>query len=352
MAKRKVVYICDLNNTTSFIDSPEVHEMLDPLWEKYDIEFQAVQDQENLGMSFTEFAERFEKEGPEWYETPQKVLDAVADADILMFNYVLANKRLIDAAKKCKLLLTTRGGVENVNIPYATEKGIQVANSPFANNFSVPDFTIGLILAATRCIVKAEIGGIDGWHPELAANCRAMCDLEIGLVGFGAIARNVAKKLSGFGCKILVTDPYVPDQAIQEAGCIPLPMDEFLRRADVVCLHVRLLPSTKGMFGKECLDRMKPTAWLVNTARAGLIDTDALLDALQNKRIAGAALDVFDKEPLPVDSPFLELDNVILEPHISGSTSDTKLARIKCFLDDFEQYLATGNISAKVNFKT
>lgn len=351
MEKRKLVYICDQNNHVAFMNSPEVHEMLDPVWEKYNVDFKVVQDQEDMGMSFTAFAEKFEKNGTEWYETPQKVLEAVADADILMFNYVLANKQLIDAAARCKLLLTTRGGVENVNVAYATKKGIQVANSPFSNNFSVPDFTIGLILAATRNIVKAEIGR-GGGRPELVGRCRTMRAMKIGLLGFGAIARSVAKKLSGFGCTVLVSDPYVSDEAVRAAGCVPLPLENFLQEADVVSLHVRLLPSTKGMFRKECFERMKPTAWLINTARAGLVDTDALLEALRQRKIAGAALDVFDKEPLPPDSPFFALDNVILEPHISGSTSDTKLARLKCCLEDLENYLATGEIAAKVNFKT
>ena len=139
MDKRKVVYVCDVNNTTEFMTSRPVRALLDPLWEKYNVDFVTVQDQENLGMSFTQFAEKFEKTGPEWYTPPQKVLDAISDAEVILMNYVLAPKMFLDAAKQCRLLLTTRGGVENVNVPYATEKGIQVANSPFSNSFSVPD---------------------------------------------------------------------------------------------------------------------------------------------------------------------------------------------------------------------
>lgn len=116
-------------------------------------------------------------------------------------------------------------------------------------------------------------------------------------------------------------------------------------------VHVRLLPATRGMFTKDFFAQMKPTAWLVNTARSGLIDTQALLDALRGKRIAGAALDVFDIEPLPTDSPFYTLDNVLLTPHLAGSTCDTRLARLKCFLPDLEGYFRTGRIQAKVNFR-
>ena len=334
------------------MNSPEVKALLDPLWETYQVDFSAVQDQEDLGMSFTEFAEKFEKNGPEWYTPPQKVLNAVKDAEVIMMNYVLAPKVLIDAAPRCKLLLTTRGGVENINVAYATEKGIQVANSPFSNNFSVPDFTIALILAATRHIFQSEIGICGGaWSPPPAKSCKAMQDLSIGLLGFGTIAQSVAKKLAGFGCKILAADPFVPQKVMEDMGCLPCTTEELLQRSDVLSIHVRLLPATRKMFRAEHFDRMKPSAWFVNTARAGLVDTEALLEALQKKKIAGAALDVFDKEPLPPDSPFFDLENVILEPHLSGSTCDTKLARIQCVLGDLENYLRNGTVSAKVNFR-
>ena len=321
MDKRKVVYVCDVNNTTEFMTSRPVRALLDPLWEKYNVDFVTVQDQENLGMSFTQFAEKFEKTGPEWYTPPQKVLDAISDAEVILMNYVLAPKMFLDAAKQCRLLLTTRGGVENVNVPYATEKGIQVANSPFSNNFSVPDYTIALILAAVRRLFEIQLRpcGPD-WDAAHACAGRRMCDLKIGLLGFGTIARSVAEKLQGFGCEVLVSDPFVPDETICAARCVPVTTQDLLAQADVVSVHVRLLPATRGMFTKDFFAQMKPTAWLVNTARSGLIDTQALLDALRGKRIAGAALDVFDIEPLPTDSPFYTLDNVLLTPHLAGST--------------------------------
>ena len=352
MDKRKVVYVCDVNNTTEFMTSRPVRALLDPLWEKYNVDFVTVQDQENLGMSFTQFAEKFEKTGPEWYTPPQKVLDAISDAEVILMNYVLAPKMFLDAAKQCRLLLTTRGGVENVNVPYATEKGIQVANSPFSNNFSVPDYTIALILAAVRRLFEIQLRpcGPD-WDAAHACAGRRMCDLKIGLLGFGTIARSVAEKLQGFGCEVLVSDPFVPDETICAARCVPVTTQDLLAQADVVSVHVRLLPATRGMFTKDFFAQMKPTAWLVNTARSGLIDTQALLDALRGKRIAGAALDVFDIEPLPTDSPFYTLDNVLLTPHLAGSTCDTWLARLKCFLPDLEGYFRTGRIQAKVNFR-
>ena len=352
MERRKVVYICDKGNNVAFVTSPPVKALFDPLWEKYNIDFSVVQDLEDVDMNPTEYAEKFEKNGPEWYVTPDKVLQAVKDADIIMLNYALVNKMVIDAAKKCKLILATRGGIENVNVEYATEKGIQVANSPFANNFSVPDFTIALMLAASRNIVKAEIGICQGaWNRDIRLGCHCMRFLTVGLLGFGTIAQNVAKKLSGFGCKILVADPFIPEDVIRNAGCVPVTTEELLKQSDLVSIHVRLLPATRGMFRAEYFDMMKPTAWLINTARAGLIDTPAMIQALQEKKIAGAALDVFDKEPLPADSPLFQMDNVILEPHIAGSTCDTRLARVKCFLEDFEHYLQTGTIAAKINFR-
>lgn len=252
MDKRKVVYVCDVNNTTEFMTSRPVRALLDPLWEKYNVDFVTVQDQENLGMSFTQFAEKFEKTGPEWYTPPQKVLDAISDAEVILMNYVLAPKMFLDAAKQCRLLLTTRGGVENVNVPYATEKGIQVANSPFSNNFSVPDYTIALILAAVRRLFEIQLRpcGPD-WDAAHACAGRRMCDLKIGLLGFGTIARSVAEKLQGFGCEVLVSDPFVPDETICAARCVPVTTQDLLAQADVVSVHVRLLPATRGMFTKD-----------------------------------------------------------------------------------------------------
>lgn len=350
--RRKIVYICDMNNRVDFMTSAPVKALLDPVWARHNVDFQVVQDQEDLHMSLTELGEKFEREGTEWYHTPEKVLQAVQDAEVLIFNYVLANKQLIDAAPHCKLLLTSRGGVENINVAYATERGIQVANSPFSNNFSVPDFAIALILAATRQIFQVEIGVQGGhWMPQHSKGCRPMSKQTIGLMGFGTIAKSVAAKLKGFGCTVLAYDPFVPDTAVRAAGATPVSLEALLEESDVVSLHVRLLPSTKGSFRREYFQRMKPTAWLVNTARAGLVDTPALLDALQTGKIAGAALDVYDEEPLPSDSPLYAMPNVILEPHISGSTCDTRLARIQCFLADLEHYLDTGDIAAKINFR-
>ena len=134
-------------------------------------------------------------------------------------------------------------------------------------------------------------------------------------------------------------------------GAEYMELDELFKRCDVISIHCPLTDSTRGLVSAERIALMKSDALIINTSRGGVIDTDALINALKAHRIGGAALDVFDIEPLPTDSPFYALDNVLLTPHLAGSTCDTRLARLKCFLPDLEGYFRTGRIQAKVNFR-
>jgi D-3-phosphoglycerate dehydrogenase len=148
-------------------------------------------------------------------------------------------------------------------------------------------------------------------------------------VGFGVVGRLLARRLAGFEARLLVFDPYVPDETVREADCEPSSLEELLRRSDIVSLHARLTPETTGLIGKQEMALMKPTAYLINTARAGLIDEEALLTALQERRIAGAALDVFWQEPVPSDSLWLKLDNVTLASHLAGTTRDAFIRSVR-----------------------
>jgi D-3-phosphoglycerate dehydrogenase len=171
----------------------------------------------------------------------------------------------------------------------------------------------------------------------------------VGLIGFGAIGCLLARRLSGFDVRLLVSDPYVPAGVVQDAGGVLVPLDELLCQSDIVSLHARLSPETQGLIGRRELAQMKPSAYLVNTARAGLIDQDALVEALQNGQIAGAALDVFWQEPLPADSPLLELDNVTLCAHLAGTTLDALHDTIDLVIEGVLAYLQQGRMDRVVN---
>jgi D-3-phosphoglycerate dehydrogenase len=144
----------------------------------------------------------------------------------------------------------------------------------------------------------------------------------VGLVGLGAIGRGVARRLAGFGMKIITADPYVPEAVLYELGVERVELDDLMRRADFVSVHVDVRPETRNLIDRRRVGLMKPTAYFINTARAEVVDEDALVEALQQGRIAGAALDVFRTEPPPPDHPLLKLDNVTLTPHMSGGSDD------------------------------
>jgi D-3-phosphoglycerate dehydrogenase len=180
-------------------------------------------------------------------------------------------------------------------------------------------------------------------------SCFELAGKTLGLVGFGAVARLVARRLAGFDVRALAYDPLVSDSEVRHGGAEPAPLDELLRQSDVVSLHARLLPETEGLIGRSELALMKPTAYLVNTARAGLIDEGALVEALQQRRIAGAALDVFWREPLPADDPLLGLDNVTLTTHLAGTTLEALHNSIDLVIWGVLGYLQRGDTTWVVN---
>jgi D-3-phosphoglycerate dehydrogenase len=228
----------------------------------------------------------------------------------------------LEAAANVKLIGVLRSGVENIDLEFATKRGICVFNTPGRNARAVAECTIGLILTEIRNLARAHAELKHGvWTRDFPNrnDIPELLDKTVGLVGYGAIGKLVAKFLDAFGAKIVAHDPF-----LQESDGIAKPVDleTLMRTSDVVSLHARYSASTHHLISHSLLETMKPTAILVNTARAGLVDEKALIDILATKKIMGAALDVFEDEPIPVGSPFLALDNVTIAPHLAGSTAD------------------------------
>jgi phosphoglycerate dehydrogenase-like enzyme len=216
-----------------------------------------------------------------------------------------------------------------VYVEEATRQGVVVLNTPGRNADAVADFAVGMMIACARNV----LAGIDtirsnAWidnGPRRAYVTLQGYDLSgktIGLVGLGAIGRLVCKRLSGFDVKLVGYDPYVSAQAASQFGVEWLPLDEVMARADIVSLHVPLNESTCGMIGETQLRAMKPSACLVNTARADVVNRAALLRCLQEGWISGAALDVFSEEPIGSQDPLAQFPNVICTPHLGGATRD------------------------------
>jgi D-3-phosphoglycerate dehydrogenase len=266
-----------------------------------------------------------EKGGSEAYEPPQYILDAAQDADIIITQFCTITQKLIDHCKNLKVIGVLRAGIENINLNYANEKGILVFNTPGRNSDAVADFTIGMIIGECRNIAKGHLGLKNGeWNREYP-NSFYIPDLPgktVGIVGLGEIGQKVAKRLVGFDVNLLGYDPYVKNAPY---GIELVSLEKLMAESDFVTIHARMTKETEKMISKELIAKMKPTAYLVNTSRAGLVDEEALCVALQNKKIAGAALDVFNLEPPGKDYPLVVLDNVTLTPHMAGGSKDAFL---------------------------
>jgi D-3-phosphoglycerate dehydrogenase len=229
----------------------------------------------------------------------------------------------LDVLVRCGVILRTGSGTDNVPVKEATALGIIVANTPEAISDAVSNHAIGLLFAVARQIVvqdKAVRRGI--WDRLLGWPNWHFHGQQLGLVGFGNISRLVARKMSGFSLHVVAHDPFVSAELMAEANVRPVSLDELLSTSNFVSLHCPLIDSTHHLINERTLRLMKPDAILINTGRGPLVDEVALLRALQEGWIAGAGLDVFEQEPTPSDNPLLQLDNVVVTPHIAGYSDE------------------------------
>lgn len=263
-----------------------------------------------------------EKGGPEAVQLPAEITANLHDVDVIVVQFAPVSRAMIESAKSLKAICVVRGGVENVAVDCATQRGIAVLNTPGRNARAVAECAMGLILTEIRNLARAHAHLKQADWRRNFPNSDAIPELyekTVGLVGFGAVAQLVAGYLQAFGSRVIAFDPYFRG----DAGPVELvDLATLLRESDVISIHARLTEESFHLIGEEQLAMMKPTAVLVNTARSGLVDEKALVRALAERRIMGAALDVFDVEPLPPDHPLLKLDNVTLVPHLAGSTID------------------------------
>lgn len=228
------------------------------------------------------------------------------------------DRNALSAADRLKVIARYGAGVDRVDLEAARERGIVVTNTPSANAVSVAELTIGLMIALARSIPAADSATRQGQWPRLSA-----VSLEgkvVGLLGLGAIGRQVARRLQGFDCQIVAHDPLADTEFARDHGVRLAPAEDVVAQADFLSLHVPVLPSTRGMVNAEFLRRMKSGAFLINTARGELIDEDALASALRSGRLRGAALDAFASEPPDASNPLLNLPNAIVTPHTGAHT--------------------------------
>jgi D-3-phosphoglycerate dehydrogenase len=228
-----------------------------------------------------------------------------------------------DRLQDCGLVVRMGAGYDTIDVAAATGHGVMVANMPANIAEDVSDHAIALFLACLRRLVPQTAAIRSGtWDPYLTYPAMRLRGQVLGLVGCGRIARKVIEKVSGFGLTCIAFDPYADPAEVKQCGAEPVTFDELLRRSDVVSIHAPDTVETRGMFDREAFAKMKPTAILINTARGALVDEPALVSALSDGRIRAAGLDVFAKGSLPPDDPLLQLDNVVLTPHVAGYSEE------------------------------
>lgn len=260
--------------------------------------------------------------------TPAAIAGACADAHALIARYPhRVDAALLDAAPGLVIVACSGRGTDAVDVAAASERGVAVVNNPGFGRRPVSETAIAMILALAKRLLASDawMRRGEGWRHR--SDFSEFLELEgrtLGVVGFGEVGAETARKaIAAFGMRVLVHDPHVPGSAVRALGAEPAAsLDALLAQSDVVSLHPELNDETRGLIGEAQLRRMKPRAFLVNTARGRVVQQAALVRALTGRWIAGAALDVYEDEPVGADNPLLALDNVLLTPHVAGLSAE------------------------------
>jgi len=255
---------------------------------------------------------------PQQCRSEEEIIALAREADAILNCYANMSARVMQNLKRCRIIARYGIGVDNVDLAAATKAGILVTNVPDYCVDEVSDHALALLLALARKIVTADAGVKSGtWNVTAHAEIRRLRGQTLGLLGFGKIAKVLASKVQPLGMKVLVYDPYLKPELIAQHGAEAASLDRLLAEADAISVHVPLSPETRNLIGQRELAHMKPTAFLINTSRGGIVDEQALAVALKEGRLGGAALDVLSAEPPPPDHPLRQAPNMILTPHLA-----------------------------------
>jgi len=256
------------------------------------------------------------------HRTEEELIGLLRDADAVIAANDLFTARVMDACPGLKIIARTGVGYDAVDVEAATQRGIAVTITPGVNRHSVAEFAMAFMLQCSRLMMQnlSVIGKGEWKHHE----GRELAGSTVGIVGFGTIGKEVAQRARAFEMRVVAYDVLHDHVFAESIGVSFVSLEQLLKESDFVSLHLLLNEQTRKLINAERLAMIKPTAYLINTARGPIVDEEALYQALKEKRIAGAALDVFEQEPLQADSPLRTLDNVYMTPHVAGSTVNTR----------------------------
>lgn len=346
---KKIVVINDVNT-----EGNDSIERIKKLGEEFGYETETVDDLCSDSMeAFSEWFLKMEQEGPDAVPLNEKLVEAMKDAQIVVTAMSALPTKALEGAKELKAACIMRSGVENINLEYASKKKLPVIHAPGRLAVPVSEFTVGLMIAEMKNIARSnmrilnhDFSDADFCNTSYTVNLKGK---NVGIIGCGAVGARVAKIMKAFEANVLVYDPYCRKEELKKEGYQVMGLDELCKEADVISVHFRLTPETRGLIGKEQFALMKPTCVLINTARAGLVDEEAMMDALIHHKIGGAGLDVWHQEPLPEDHPFYTMDNVTLTGHLAGWSSNAFEITVDIMLDALRHYFETGTWINVVN---
>ncbi len=288
--------------------------------------------------------ESYGRHGVREYYGSDELLDGrIDEANILVVHGVAVPGFVLNQAKDLKLIGCLRGGPVNIDMDTARQRGIKVTNTPGKNARGVAEFTIGLILSHLRNIVSGSRYFAQGryrpYYYNYAVSGPELSGKKVGLVGFGQIAQLLSGLLQAFGATVFAYDPFVDPQEIENRGAVPCAFDELVATCDIISVHARVKKGEPPLFSERQFAMMKPTATFVNTARGGLVEYPALYQALVDRRIAGAALDVYGLETFDFYRKLINLEQVTATPHIAGSSRETVLRGATMMAQEIKRFL-------------
>ncbi len=260
---------------------------------------------------------------------PEELISTIGDYEALVVrSQTKVSAKVIEAGRKLQVIARAGIGVDNIDVDEATRHGIVVVNAPTSNTISAAEHTIALMLALARHIPQANAVLKSGVWRRSDFMGTEVRNKTLGIIGLGNVGSEVAKRARGLEMKLIAYDPYISVDHARSLQVKLVSLEQLLKEADFITLHTRLTPETKGLIGAKQLALVKPTARIINTARGGLIDEKALAEAVKEKKIAGAAIDVFSTEPV-TESILFETDNIIVTPHLGASTTEAQATAAK-----------------------
>jgi D-3-phosphoglycerate dehydrogenase len=282
--------------------------------------------------------------------TPEELREVIKEFDALIIrSSTKVTKDIIDAGNRLKIIARAGIGLDNVDIQAATRKGIVVMNTPEGNVITTAEHAIAMLLAVSRNIPQANASMKAGRWEKKKFRGKEVFNKVLGIIGIGRIGRVVADRAKGLKMQVIAYDPYISSDVVEKLGVEAVSFDELLARSDYITIHTPLTQETRNLINKDAFKKMKRGVFIINCARGGIVNEQDLCEAIKEGIVAGAALDVFEKEPPPPDHPLLSLDQVIMTPHLGASTDEAQENVAIAVAEQVIDYLLKGTIRNAIN---